>query len=84
MLSQAIGLQERGQLPIFIEQKIGPTLDFLSAAPSEAARKAGQPVARIVSSIDPRVQAEGFATGLSPAFSSTICNAIVTGRSSQR
>jgi endonuclease G len=76
MLSQAIGLRERGQLPIFIERKIGPTLDFLSAAPSEAARKAGQPVARIVSSIDPRVQAEGFATGflITPDLLMTNCH----------
>jgi endonuclease G len=63
VFSQAAGLRARGALPIFIERKIGPTLDFLSAAPSEAARKAGRPVARIVSSIDPRVEAEGFATG---------------------
>jgi endonuclease G, mitochondrial len=70
LLSQAVGLRARGQLPFFIERKIGPTLDFMSAAPSEAARKAGRPVARIVSSVDPRVQAEGFATGfmIAPAL----------------
>jgi endonuclease G len=63
VLAQAAGLRSQGQLPVFIERKIGPTLDFLSAAPSEAARKAGRPVARIVSSVDPHVQAEGFASG---------------------
>ncbi|MHC2282104.1 endonuclease G [Bradyrhizobium diazoefficiens] len=70
VLRQAAGLRQRGQLPFFIERKIGPTLDFLSAAPSQAAVKAGRPVARIVSTIDPRLQAEGFATGflISPSL----------------
>jgi endonuclease G, mitochondrial len=63
MLAQAANLRERGRLPIFIERKIGTTLDLLSMAPSEVARKVGRPVARIVSSIDPRLQAEGFASG---------------------
>jgi endonuclease G len=70
VLSQAAALRERGQLPFFIERKIGPTLDFLSAAPSQAALKAGRPVARIVNTIDPKHQAEGFATGflISPSL----------------
>lgn len=59
----AASLRAAGRLPLFLERKIGPTLDFLSAAPSEAARKAGRPVARIVNSLDPHVVAEGFATG---------------------
>jgi endonuclease G len=63
LLMQAASMRARGDLPLFIERKIGPTLDFLSNAPSEAARKAGRPVARIVSSVDPAVQPEGFATG---------------------
>ena len=54
----AAELRAAGRLPLFLERKIGPTLDFLSAAPSEAARKAGRPVARIVNSIDPHVVAE--------------------------
>lgn len=60
---QAESLRERGKLPFFIERKIGPTLDYLSPSPSDVGRKAGRPVARIVSSIDPHVVAEGFATG---------------------
>ncbi|MBA2920466.1 endonuclease [Sphingomonas sp. MAH-20] len=59
----AAELRAAGRLPLFLERKIGPTLDFLSAAPSEAARKAGRPVARIVNSIDPHMVADGFATG---------------------
>ena len=39
-----------------------PTLDFIENAPSEAARKAGRPVIRVVSNCDPNVEAVGFAT----------------------
>lgn len=76
VLSEAVGLRARGQLPFFIERKIGPTLDFLSAAPSDAAKKAGIPVARIVTSADPKVQAEGFASGflISPRLLLTNCH----------
>jgi len=63
ILREAESMRRRGTLPLFIERKIGPTLDFLSAAPSDAARKAGRPAARLVSSIDPQIQADGFATG---------------------
>jgi endonuclease G len=42
-LLEASALQKRGELPLFIERKIGPTLDYLSAAPSEAARKPDAP-----------------------------------------
>ncbi len=63
VFAAAAALRASGRLPVFIERKIGPTLDFMSAAPSEAARGAGRPVARIVGSIDPHVVAEGFATG---------------------
>jgi endonuclease G len=59
----AADLRAAGRLPRVLERKIGATLDFLSAAPSEAARKAGRPVARIVNSIDPHMVADGFATG---------------------
>lgn len=61
--AQASSLRVRGQLPIFIERKIGPTLDFLASAPNEAAGKAGRPVARIVTTADPYREPEGFATG---------------------
>jgi endonuclease G len=61
--AQAAILRAQGRLPVFIERKIGPTLDFMSGAPSDAARNAGKPVARIVSTVDPHLQAQGFASG---------------------
>lgn len=60
---QAAELRRRGQLPVFIERKIGATLDLLDNAPSEAARFAGHPVARIVNTVDPALQAEGYGSG---------------------
>ena len=60
---QAAELRRRGQLPVFIERKIGATLDLLDNAPSEAARTAGHPVARIVNTVDPGLQAEGYGSG---------------------
>lgn len=63
MFQRAAELRQQGRLPIGLERKIGSTLDFLENAPSEAARKAGRSVARIVSDCDPKVQAVGFATG---------------------
>lgn len=63
VLRRAAELRRQGRLPIGLERKIGSTLDFLENAPSEAARKAGRPVARIVDECDPKVQAVGFATG---------------------
>ena len=62
-LVKAGELQVEGRLPVFIERKIGPTLDWFASPPSEAARTAGQPVARIVVSADPKVEPQGFATG---------------------
>jgi endonuclease G len=63
VLQQAAELRAVGRLPIGLERKIGSTLDFVEYGPSEAARKAGRPVARIVNSCDPNVEAMGFATG---------------------
>src|SRR5262245_34230216 len=63
ILDHARVLHQSGQLPAFIERKIGPTLDFDPNAPSEAARKAGRPVARIIETVDPGVQAQGYGTG---------------------
>src|SRR5262245_5804569 len=62
VLDEARALRRRGQLPLFIERKIGPTLDYDPHAPSEAARKAGRPVARIVDTVDPSVQPQGYGT----------------------
>lgn len=63
ILHRAAELREAGRLPIGLERKIGSTLDFIENAPSEAARKAGRPVVRIVTSCEPNVIAVGFATG---------------------
>lgn len=63
LLKQAVQLSVSAELPLFLERKIGPTLDFLGLAPNAAAQKAGIPVARLVTSVDPHVEAEGFATG---------------------
>ena len=62
-LVRAGELMVQGRLPVFIERKIGPTLDWVNAPTSEAARTAGRPVARIVANADPRVEPVGFATG---------------------
>ncbi len=63
IIAEAVELRRRGELPSFIERKIGPTLDWLSLAPDEAARKAGLPVARIVDSVDPAAEPSGYGTG---------------------
>jgi endonuclease G len=55
-------LRTEGRLPIALERKIGPTLDWTPFAPSEGARKAGRPVARVVMLGGPGTQPEGFAT----------------------
>jgi endonuclease G len=62
VLQRAAELRATGRLPIGLERKIGSTLDFIENAPSEAARRAGRPVARVVTSVDPKVEASGFAT----------------------
>ncbi len=59
---QARELRSVGRLPIGIERKMGPTLDWTPFAPSDGARTAGRPVARIVQLGGPGTQPEGFAT----------------------
>lgn len=56
-------LSARARLPFGIERKMGATLDFLPLPPSEQARRAGRPVARIVDTVDARIEPQGFATG---------------------
>jgi endonuclease G len=63
ILQRAAELRALGKLPIGLERKIGPTLDFIENAPDEAAAKAGRPVFRIVASCDPNVEPVGIATG---------------------
>jgi endonuclease G len=56
-------LRAVGGLPLGLERKIGPTLDYTPFAPSDAARLAGRPVARIVQRGGPGTLPEGYATG---------------------
>lgn len=60
-LARALG--EANRLPFGMERRMGPTLDFTAFAPSETARKAGLPVARIVALAGAGIEPEGFATG---------------------
>ncbi|PDQ20124.1 hypothetical protein CN311_15640 [Mesorhizobium sanjuanii] len=60
---QASELKAQGRLPVFVERKMGPTLDWYTLPPDDAARAAGRPVARIVANVDPKVDPVGFATG---------------------
>lgn len=62
-IAQLRRLAAAGQLPRAIERRIGPTLDYTPFAPSEASRKAGKPVARIVENFAGGLQPEGIATG---------------------
>lgn len=61
--AQAATMRREGLLPLGLERKMGPTLDFIDFAPSEAARKAGRPVARLVTLAEPGFELSGFATG---------------------
>jgi endonuclease G len=51
------------RLPLGLERRMGPTLDFVGLAPSEQARAVGRPVARIVESVARGLVPQGFATG---------------------
>lgn len=53
----------RVELPFGVERRLGPSLDFEPLAPSEPARKAGRPVARIVDTVSANFEPRGFATG---------------------
>jgi endonuclease G len=59
---QARELRSQGRLSFGIERKMGPTLDWTPYAPSDGARKAGRPVARVVLLGGPGTQPQGFAT----------------------
>ncbi len=52
-----------GTLPAALERIIGPTVDLIDYPPSEAARVAGRPVARIVVMPGAGLVPEGIATG---------------------
>ena len=60
--ARARELRSLGRLPFGIERKMGPTLDWTPYAPSDGARSAGRPVARVVELRGPGTQPEGFAT----------------------
>ena len=55
-------LRAEGRLPFGLERKIGPTLDFSPFAPSDGARTAGRPVARVVTLGGPGIVPQGFGT----------------------
>ena len=55
-------LRSLGRLPFGIERKMGPTLDWTPFAPSDGARAAGRPVARVVLLRGAGTQPEGFAS----------------------
>jgi endonuclease G len=55
-------LRRAGRLPFAIERKIGATLDYSPFAPSDGARRAGRPVARVVELRGQGVQPVGFGT----------------------
>ncbi len=61
--AQAATMRREGRLPLGVERKMGPTLDFIEFPPSEAARRAGRPVARLVTLEDPGIELQGYATG---------------------
>jgi len=61
--AQAATMRREGRLPLGVERKMGPTLDFIDFPPSEAARRAGRPVARLVTLEDPGIELQGYATG---------------------
>jgi endonuclease G len=61
--ARARELRSIGHLPLGLERKMGATLDWTPFAPSEGAKKAGRPVARLVELRGAGVQPEGFATG---------------------
>ncbi|CAH0254388.1 DNA/RNA non-specific endonuclease [Roseomonas sp. CECT 9278] len=62
-LATARRLHREGRLPLGIERRLGATLDLDIFAPSEAARIAGRPVARIVRGFRPGMVPEGLASG---------------------
>lgn len=53
----------KADLPFGVERRLGPSLDFVPRAPSDQARKAGRPVARIVDTLSTGFEPQGFATG---------------------
>ncbi len=64
----------RGILPLGVERRMGATLDWVGLAPSEKARMAGRPVARIIDSMADHVEPQGFATGFLIAADLLITN----------
>lgn len=61
--SRQVARAMKGRLPIALERRIGPSLDWDDDAPSDAARKAGRPVVRLTTTVARGVVAEPIATG---------------------
>ena len=62
MFQKARDLRRIGALPLGLERRMGPTLDWTPFAPSDGARAAGRPVARVVELGGRGTQPVGIAT----------------------
>lgn len=61
---RSLGTSEvRRAFSMGVERRLGPRLNWVGLPPSEQARRAGRPVARILDSVAPGIDARGFATG---------------------
>lgn len=63
LMNRARQLRQAGLLPNTLERRMGATLDYTPFAPTEAARVAGRPVARIVDDAGRGMVPEGIASG---------------------
>jgi endonuclease G len=63
MIERAQEMHRSGTLPLGVERRMGPTLDYAPFAPSRAAHSAGRPVARLVDPVRPGIVPNGIATG---------------------
>lgn len=63
LMDRARQLRQLGLLPNTLERRMGATLDYTPFAPTEAARVAGRPVARIIDNAGSGMDPEGIASG---------------------
>jgi endonuclease G, mitochondrial len=62
LFERAREMRRAGRLSFGLERRIGPTLDWTPFAPTEGARRAGRPVARVVELRGSGIEPIGFAT----------------------
>jgi len=53
----------RIELPVGVERRMGPAIDWVNLAPNERVQRAGRPVARLVPLTRPEINPIGFGTG---------------------